>query len=267
MTDIFARKPYSTSDRYTAEANFDENEGKAKEPLADVTPEDRKEPIDWEGRYGNLRATKSKKEASQADEITALKSQLAATQNQPLAPLRTDEEVDKFHEEHPNLAALVQTAAVNANADTRKEIDGLNLKLEEANNRTKKANALASLMTAHPDADVIIGTDAWHTWAEGKPESIQHMIYEVAPYDGMLISQYVAQFKAEQGVKENTDPRHIEQMQRAASRAVGNSSAGEPVAGEQLESFTNVQIDKMSMAEYEAKEEAIMKAQSAGLIT
>lgn len=263
--DIFAR-PYSSPAEMELESH--DFEATAEQKL-DARPDENltREELTDRKRYGDLRRHTQEKEADYKRQIEDLQRQVETTQAQKsAAPLSSDDEMEQLEKDHPKLMEAIRTATHKATAEDRAQIAELRSDRKKANVATDKANARALLMSSHPDAATLVGSDAWYDWVESKPKGVQNHIYDEAPFDGELICNYVAQFKAETGISKSANAPSQREIDAAAARTVGRGSSGDPSAGNELPTWTEAELDEMSQAEYEQNSDAIDLAHAQGRI-
>lgn len=195
-------------------------------------------------RYGDLRRHSQEKERNLQSQIDELKQKLS--ERAPSFP--TDKEkVKEWAANNPNAAAIIR-AIVEEETDAKgNEIKSKIVELEEMNKTLSRKEAETRVKEAHTDFNKIINSSKFHDWAEAQPEWIQDKIYDNMNAEDTIWA--ISLYKRENGIK-TTD--------RSAAESVGGNSRTS-VATDQKGRFTESKVLKMSLEEYEANEDQIMK--------
>lgn len=205
-------------------------------------------------RYGDLRRHLQSVQSNKDQEIEALKEQLEdATRTQIKFP-KTDEEVEAWSERYPEVAKIIDTIA-RKRANEALEIGEKKIKnLEQMEADIKREKAEQELRALHPDFDKIRATKAFHDWVGVQPQWVQDALYKNST-DARAASRAIDLYKVDNGIKKR--------QSNGAAQSVGRTSASAPSGGTQAR-FSESQISKMSDAEYEKNEAAIMESMRKG---
>ena len=139
------------------------------------TEEKEEEPVNAEEktfkkRYGDLRRHSQEKEKDFQKQIDELKSQLSQAARKEMKLPRTDEDLENWAKEYPDVAAIVETIAMKK---AKEQSDAINEKLkqiDELNAQNAKEKAEVELLRIHPDFADIRESDDFHQWAEEQPQ-------------------------------------------------------------------------------------------------
>jgi hypothetical protein len=133
--------------------------------------------------------------------------------------------------------------------------------VDETEKETARQKARVELLKLHPDFDKIEDDDDFHNWAEEQPKWVQDALYE-NDNDYRSAARAIDLYKADKGI---STKRPRQEDSRAAAQAVNTRGRSTPNAtADQDGVFYESQVQKMSMQEYEAKQEEIVKAMRAG---
>ena len=171
-------------------------------------------------------------------------------------PPKSQEDLDKFKSEYPDLYETVETVA---HVRSQEQIDALQQKLailEQREATIVQREAETKLSERHPDFDAIRGDDRFHEWAKAQPEDIQNWIYN-NPDNAALASRAIDLYKLENNININT-PRPSRQSQTSRSGAadmVSTKTTG--VEPNQAKVWTQREIASMSIDEYDKYEQEI----------
>ena len=129
-------------------------------------------------RYGDLRRYSQEKEKDFQKQIDELKSQLSqATQKEMKLP-KSDEDIEAWAKEYPDVAKIVESIAMKKAKEQSTTLEQKLKEINEINEKTVKERAEVELMKIHPDFDTIRDSDDFHNWAEEQPQWVQKALYE-----------------------------------------------------------------------------------------
>jgi len=206
-----------------------------------------KEEETWKKRYADLRRSSQK----QADETKRLAQELEALkQNKgPSVDLSSPEEAEKWSKENPKAAAIIRALANEQVVNTAPKSDDV----ASIRNELEKNKQEARIRKVHPDFEDVTSDDKFHDWAETQTPSVQKLIYDGDAED---VIWALSLYKKE-GAFTESNPK------RDAAKVVSNKVSSVP-AETGKKSFTESQVQKMSMSEYEKNESAIVDSQRNG---
>lgn len=263
-------KPWHTED----EIGFQDADGvffekpKAK-PEADIeepveqeaTKDEPYKRPDYKKRYDDLK----KHYDSKLNEFKSREQELLeqAAENRPAykAP-KSPEELEKFREEYPDVYEVVETVSHLQSEEKSKD---LREKLERLQKREKelvRKDAEKRLMDKHPDFEDIRNSDDFHGWAKEQPKSIQDWVYNNAD-DADLASRALDLFKKDIGMDVPKKSNSKQSKNSAADMVSTKTTSVEP---QQEKVWTEREIAKMSMAEFDKHEAEISTAMQEGRI-
>ena len=93
------------------------------------------------------------------------------------APPKSEEELESFKQEYPDLYNTVESVA---HMQSQRQVADLEAQLQSMRQRESEVlrrEAEATLQQRHPDFDEIRGDEQFHSWAKAQPEQIQDWIY------------------------------------------------------------------------------------------
>lgn len=208
---------------------------------------------DWEKRYSDLRKHSATKEANMQAQLDDLKTQLSnQTQQAPKMP-KSPEEFSAFKEKYPELAAMIETAAIQANQTTSSAVTERLKKIEQDNAQLRGEKGWQELKKIHPDVDAIKDDAVFIAWFEEQPLEVQKLIQSP---NIKAIAKGIDMYKAEMGIK---TPKKDESA-REASRAVKTGPQRVEINTGAKRTYTDAQVSKMSDKEFETLQEDIKAA-------
>jgi len=216
---------------------------------------------DYKKRYDDLK----KHYDSKLNEFKSREQELLeeAAKNRPTykAP-KSPEELEKFKEEYPDVFDVVETVSHLQAEERTKVLEERLEKLQQREQELVRQDAEKRLMERHPDFEDIKNSDDFHGWAKEQPSSIQDWIYNNAD-DADLASRALDLFKKDIGIDVPKKSNSKQSKQSAADMVSTKTTAVEP---QQTKIWTEREIAKMSMAEFDKHEAEISQDMKEGRI-
>lgn len=217
-------------------------------------------------RYGDLRRFHQKAVDDLKAEIEKLKAEKKATPD--WTPPKSDEELKRWKNEHPEAYAIFASIAHNQTKLQSQKVQELSEKLAEAELSVKREQAVSVIRELHPDWDDIRSDEAFHEWASAQPKNIQEAIYENET-DGYAAARALDLYKLDAGFKSKASksPQSKDDIKKAAAElGVKAGGRGTDKDGKQKKIWTFKEIEIMSLLEFEKHEQDILEAQREGRI-
>ena len=210
----------------------------------DPEPEDEEEKS-WKKRHGDERRRNQKL----ADDLKAAQEALKQAQKQTSTGLPTAEEAEAWAKANPKAAAIIRGLVADEVSSNKDELYQIKTKLN-------RAEQLAMILEAHPDFKKVTHNDniAFHKWAEAQPQFVQDRIYGSGASAEDVIWA-ISQYKKETVDKPN--------LNKESAKVVSSKSSAD-VKTETKGRFSESQVNKMSMSEYEKNADAIAEAMRTG---
>jgi len=230
----------------------------------ETSPEENTEEVEPEGaeeksfkkRYGDLRRHMQATTEGKDKEIEKLQEQLSAATKKEIKLPKTDEEIENWAREYPDVAKIVETIAMKKASEQNKDIEKRLNALSEKERLTSREKAEMQLLQIHPDFEDIRDNPDFHAWAEEQPDYIQSALYENED-DPRAAARAIDLYKADMGVskKKKTSKKD------AAKAVTTKGSTTAPISElSNADSVLESDVAKMTAIEYEKNEEAIHKA-------
>jgi hypothetical protein len=211
-------------------------------------------------RYGDLRRHQQDKEKEFTAKIEALESQLSKAANKQLVLPKTDEELEAWTKEYPDIASIIETIADKKSKSAAKDIEDRMVELEEMRQNAHRDKAEAELVKMHPDFIEIRQDDTFHNWAKEQPKWVQDALYENVD-DAKSVARVIDLYKIDKGI---TNKKKAKPDEKAAASSVKTKSAAAPEPDESAKMIRESEVANMSIKEYEKRAEEIMDAQRSG---
>jgi len=254
-----ASRKYSRDDKIEKEEQelqelLKEQKGEVKEEVQEEAEPTSAEEKTFKKRYGDLRRHAQQKETDLQEQINQLRTQLdSATKKQIKLP-KSDEDIEAWAKEYPDVAGIVETIAIKKSQEQSKELEDRIKKINEMQESATKEKAEVELLKLHPDFADIREDDDFHNWAEEQPQWVQKALYE-NDNDAMSASRAIDLYKSDRGLgkKKSTS-------KDAAFATNTKSARTKPQTSDESSYLKESQVQKMSANEYEKRADEVMEA-------
>ena len=262
----FVNKPYTQEER--TKRDEEELEQLKKEHAGEATEEveaEEAEPTSAEEktfkkRYSDLRRHQQKQAEEFKSELAALKSQLEQATKKEMKLPKTDEDIEQWAADYPDVAAIVETIAMKKAKEQSTALEERLKAIDEMQNSATKEKAEAELMRLHPDFDDIRDSDDFHEWAEEQPKWVQDALYE-NDNDARSAARAIDLYKADRGIGKKSKSKN----DKGAAEAVApKDKRSKPQTDEASTYLKESDVEKMSAHEYEKHADEIMDAIRSG---
>ena len=234
--------------------------------LDEEAPEEEAQPrkrTNYKKRYDDLKKHYDDKLAElkqREQELTAM----AQAAQPAYAPPKSEEELESFKQEYPDLYNTVESVA---HMQSQRQVADLEAQLQSMRQRESEVlrrEAEATLQQRHPDFDEIRGDEQFHSWAKAQPEQIQDWIYN-NPDNVTLASKAIDLYKLESGMSQTQQPRQRQPQQRG-SAADMVSTKTTSIDAKQPKVWTEREIAAMSLDQFDKFEDEIKQAMMEGRV-
>ena len=234
-----------------------ENEVESKK---EETKEEEKEPANAEEktfkkRYGDLWRHTQQKEKEFRDQINELKNQLDSATRKEIKLPKTEEDLETWAKEYPDVAAIVETIAIKKAKEQSDVLEKRIKQIDEMGIEAKKEKAEIELLKIHPDFAEIREDEKFHQWADEQPKWVQDALYENYT-DAKAASRVIDLYK--------TDMNKSKSKNTAAFAVSTKKGRTTPQADETSSYLRESQVNKMTDREYSQAAPQIMEAIKSG---
>ena len=231
-----------------------QNTAPEEEGEEEKTPKKR---TNYKKRYDDLKRHYDDK----LSEFKQREQELLATARPQYQAPKTQEDIEKFKEEYPDLYDTVETVAHLRSSEQVGQIEEQLSAIKEREARILQREAEADILAKHPDFPELRNSEEFHTWAETQPEQIQQWIYK-NPDNAQLASKAIDLFKLENGYKTQTKS----QSKPKGSAADMVSTKTTTIDAKQPKIWTEGEIAAMSLDKFDKYENEIREAISEGRV-
>ena len=254
----FVSRPYSKDeklkkDEEELEQLLDEQKQDASTEEVESEPTTAEEKT-FKKRYSDLRRHQQKQTEELKTEINALKSQLEQSTKKQIKLPKSDEDIDTWAKEYPDVAAIVETIAMKKAAEQSASLEQRVKALDDMQQDVSKQRAETELLQMHPDFDEIRNDDDFHAWADEQPQWVQNALYE-NDNDARSAARAIDLYKADRSITtKKTNNRD------AAKSVSTKGKRNKPVENESSSFLRESDVQRMTAKEYENKSDEIMEA-------
>ena len=233
--------------------NTEQVEEEEKEPEPEpVTAEEKS----FKKRYGDLRRHSQKKEHDLQKQIDELRTQLDASTKKQIKLPKSEEELDEWTKEYPDVAKIVETIAIKKAKEQSKDLEERLKQINTMQDDALREKAEVELLKKHPDFVTIRDQDEFHTWVEEQPEWVQKALYE-NEHDANSAARAIDLYKSDMGISAKKVTAKDKSLDAAKSVT---TNKGNPNSSPEVGTLKESDVEKMSAREYESKQEEITKA-------
>jgi hypothetical protein len=265
---MFVNRPYSQEERIKKDEEeleqllkeqkdgVETNQEKTENEEEPTTPEEKT----FKKRYGDLRRHTQEKEQQFQKQLDDLKEQLTKATKKEMKLPKSDEDIQAWAEQYPDVAAIVETIAIKKATEQSNDIKKRLKEIDELNASTVKEKAEVELMRIHPDFDTIRDSEDFHDWAEEQPKWVQDALYE-NDNDARSAARAIDLYKSDKGISKETKTKNDTSAARSVtSKGTRSTIDTKGSSNKILESS----VQKMTAQQYEKNADTIMDAIRSG---
>ena len=235
--------------------NVEVEELESKKDIPYKRPNYKKRYDDLKKHYDNKLAEFKYREQELLEEATKNRTEYKAP--------KTEEELEKFKNDYPDVYEVVETVAHMQSESKAKVLEERLSKLQQREQELIRKDAEKRLMNRHPDFEDIRNSDDFHAWAKEQPDSIQKWIYSNAD-DADLASRALDLFKRDIGMDVPKETKSSSRTKKSAADMVSTKTT--TVEPKQEKIWSEREIAAMSMDEFDKYEKEISDAMQEGRI-
>ena len=256
--------------RLEAEARgetVEEGEPEVTEAVAEVTPEEVTPEVEakeddsnlsaeeksFKKRYGDLRRHMQQKEKEWEDKLSA------APSGQSIAPPKSEEDIEQWARQYPDVAGIVETIATKKAQELFAKAEDRLSQLDEIQYEADRKTSEARISEVHSDFSNLRESDEFHGWADQQPKWVRDALYENMD-DPDSVIRVIDLYKIDNGHTAQAKKANT----RAAAKPIGRGSRTKVDPTEGGATIRESDVSKMSSKEFEAREEEIAKAMRTG---
>ena len=261
----FVSKPYSQEERIKRDEEELEQMMKEQKGEVETAEPEEAEPTNAEEktfkkRYSDLRRHQQKQAEEFKAELEILKRQLSEATKKEMKLPKSDEDIEAWATEYPDVAAIVETIAMKKAREQSTDLEERLKAIDEMQLSATKEKAEAELMRIHPDFGDIRDSDDFHEWAEEQPKWVQEALYE-NDNDAKSAARAIDLYKSDRNISKAKPSKNG----KGAAEAVNTKNTRtKPQENEASSYLKESDVQKMSPQEYEKQSDEIMEAIRSG---
>ena len=209
----------------------------------------------YKKRYADLRRGSQKAKEDLETRINALETQLKQSTAQEMQLPKSDEDIDAWAKEYPDVAAIVETIAIKKAREQQAGLEDRVKEIDEMRESATRDRAEVELLKIHPDFNEIRDSDEFHEWAEEQPKWVQAALYE-NDNDARAASRAIDLYKSDMNIKTKKPSDNKD----AAKSVNTRNSRSQPDATSNNNKMSESKVNKMTTKEYEKHQDEIMEA-------
>tara|TARA_A100000172_G_scaffold14148_1_gene7418 strand:+ start:34 stop:867 length:834 start_codon:yes stop_codon:yes gene_type:complete len=260
-----AKKSWHTPDK----PRMGDADGLFYAPQEQATPEEApeeevqpKQKTNYKKRYDDLKRHYDQRISEFKQKEQELEA--AARSAQPeYEPPRSEEELEAFRQEYPDLYSTVESVAHMQSQRQVADLEAQLTAMRERESEILRRDAETSLKDRHPDFEDLRGSDEFHDWAKEQPEQIQDWIYN-NPDNVTLASKAIDLYKLENGITQTKSQPKAKKAQGSAADIVSTKTTS--VDAKQPKIWTEREIAMMSLDQFDKVEDEIKQAMIEGRV-
>jgi hypothetical protein len=225
-------------------------------------PENAEERV-FKKRYDDLKRHYDSTLGKHKDEVRTLRTQLEQSTKQ-FVPPKSKEELESWRKEYPDVYEMVETIAMNKADSRAKEMETKYQNLQVQQEQINREKAEVELLKMHPDYKDIRSKDEFHEWATKQDPAIQGWLYENTS-NASLAGRAIDLYKMDKGISK-LSKKQESAVKKEAAKAITKTAKATETELPKKKVWSNAEISKMSVNEYEKYEEEIDKAVREGRI-
>ena len=220
----------------------------------DIEPKNAEE-RSYKKRYADLRRGSQKAKEDLETRINALESQLKQSAAQEMKLPKSDEDIDAWAREYPDVAAIVETIAIKKAREQQAGLEDRVKEIDEMRESATRDRAEVELLKVHPDFNEIRDSDEFHNWAEEQPKWVQDALYE-NDNDARSASRAIDLYKSDMNIKTKAPSNNKD----AAKSVNPRNTRSQPDSTANNTKMSESKVNKMTSKEYEKHQDEIMEA-------
>jgi hypothetical protein len=255
----FISRPYSREEKLKQEEEElqelieGQKQDASSEEVEEEEPKNAEERT-FKKRYSDLRRHQQKQTDELKAEINNLKAQLEQSTKKQIQLPKSDEDIETWAKEYPDVAGIVETIAIKKAAEQQASLEEKVKALNDMQESVSKQRAETELLQLHPDFDDIRNDDDFHAWAEEQPQWVQNALYE-NDNDARSAARAIDLYKADKNITAKKSS-----SKDAAKSVSTKGKRSKPASDDSGNSYKESDVQRMSAKEYEKHSDDIMEA-------
>ena len=217
--------------------------------------EDNLEPEEktFKKRYGDLRRHNQQIQEQHTNELRKLQEQVEGLTRKQVKLPKSDEELEQWTEQYPDVAKIVETIATKKAVEARKDVEEKLKYVDELKSKVQMEKAENELEKLHPDFADIRADQEFHDWVADQPKWIQSALYE-NDNDPRAAGKAIDLYKLE--TKKTSKPK----SNKDAAKAISRTSRSSEPANQDRNVWSESRVKNLTGSDWDKYEEAISES-------
>ena len=207
-------------------------------------------------RYGDLRRHMQEKEKEWDEKFKAFEERL---QKDSIIPPKSDEDIEEWAKEYPDIAGVVETIAAKKAQEMFNKADAKLKELDKVQTEAQRVKAENTIRKSHEDFDDLRASEEFHNWAEEQPKWVQDALYENSD-DPASVVRVIDLYKVDKGLTKTAKKAKA----KDAASTITKRSKTQVDVEDANDVIRESEVAKMSDKEFEEKSDDINKAIRSG---
>jgi hypothetical protein len=207
-------------------------------------------------RYGDLRRHMQQKEKEWDEKFKALQK---ASTKAGIVPPKSDEDIEQWAKEYPDVAGIVETIAAKKAQEMFSKADTRLKELDEAQAEAHRVKSENEIRKSHSDFDQLRESDEFHNWADAQPKWVRDALYENSD-DPASVVRVIDLYKSDKGLTNEAKKAN----RKAAASPVSKRSRTEVDVADANGMIRESEVARMTDKEFEERADEINKAMRSG---
>jgi len=234
---------------------IEERDNVAEVEAKEETEPEGAEEKSYKKRYADLRRGSQKAKEDLEKRIGSLESQLKQSAAQEMQLPKSDEDIDSWARQYPDVAAIVETIAIKKAREQQAGLEDRVKEIDAMRESATRDRAEVELLKVHPDFGEIRDSDEFHDWADEQPKWVQDALYE-NENDARSASRAIDLYKSDMNIK----TKKPSNTKDAAKSVNTRNTRSQPDAEANNNKLSESRVNKMTTKEYEKHQDEIMEA-------
>ena len=234
---------------------IEERDNVAEVEAKEETEPEGAEEKSYKKRYADLRRGSQKAKEDLEKRIGSLESQLKQSAAQEMQLPKSDEDIDSWARQYPDVAAIVETIAIKKAREQQAGLEDRVKEIDAMRESATRDRAEVELLKVHPDFGEIRNSDEFHDWADEQPKWVQDALYE-NENDARSASRAIDLYKSDMNIK----TKKPSNTKDAAKSVNTRNTRSQPDAEANNNKLSESRVNKMTTKEYEKHQDEIMEA-------
>jgi len=207
-------------------------------------------------RYGDLRRHMQEKEKEWDEKFKTFEERL---KKDSIIPPKSDEDIEKWAKEYPDVAGVVETIATKKAQEMFSKAEARMQEFDKIQTEAERTKAETIIRKSHEDFDELRASDEFHNWANEQPKWVQDALYENSD-DPASVVRVIDLYKVDKGLTKTAKKAKA----KDAASTVTRKTKTQVDVEDANDAIRESEVARMSDKEFEQRADEINKAIRSG---